>query len=132
MEIFALASTVLVFIVLLRSNVGSSKRADAALNILLAKHTFSQLSIEDRNRVESRTHEILTERGFDLHFQNDIERYGWYALALSDLGIAHQATGLNGWKAISNPSKAIAAGDPLLQTAAFLLKKKYSINVSVR
>lgn len=132
MEILALAASALVFVFLFKRNAGSNKRADAALNVLLAKHTFSQLPPNERDRVELRTSEIMTQRGQPLEFQGEVDRYGWYALAMNELGISHQAKGYKGeWKAISNPSTAIAPADPLLNTAAFLLKKRCGIEVSV-
>ncbi len=130
-NILLLVASVFVFVFLLRRNAGSNKRADAALNMLLAKHTFSQLSEDEKAGVELRTREIMAQRGQAPEFQGDVDRYGWYALAMSELGILHQAQGFKGWKAIGNPSTAIAPGDPLLMAATFLLIKKCGIDVSV-
>lgn len=131
MEILALAATLLVFIFLLRRNLASGKRADAALNVLLAKHVFSGSSSDERERIELRTRELMTERGHAPEFIGEVDRYGWYALAMKELGIAPGVKGFKDWKAIGNPSTAIKAGDPLLRTAAYLLKSKCGIDVLV-
>ncbi|SNS50777.1 hypothetical protein SAMN06265795_103129 [Noviherbaspirillum humi] len=131
MEILALAASALVLILLSRRNVAASKRADAALNVLLAKHAFLQLPTEERARVETRAREIMAQRGQTGEFQHEVERYGWYALAMKELEIAHHAKGTKGWKVVNDPSKAIAPGDPLLNSAAFLLKKRYGFDVSI-
>ena len=131
MEIIALVATLLVFIFLLRRNLASGKRADAALNVLLAKHVFSSSSPEERERIELRTRELMAERGQAPEFAGEVDRYGWYALAMKDLGIAPGVKGFKDWKAIANPSTAIKAGDPLLRTAAYLLKSKCGIDVVV-
>lgn len=131
MEILALVATLLVFVFLLRRNFASNKRADAALNVLLAKHTFSRSSAEERERIELRTRELMAERGQVPEFRGEVDRYGWYALAMKELGMSHGIKGFSGWKPIGNPSSAISPNDPLLRTAAFLLKKKCGIDVSV-
>ena len=130
MEILALAVTVLVFILLLRRNLATNKRADAALNVLLAKHAVSRLTPDEQGRVASRALELMAQRGQGPQFQGEVDRYGWYALAMNELGISHEVDGVKGWKAVGNPSSAIRAGDPLLGTAAFLLKKKCGVEVS--
>lgn len=131
MEILALAATLLVFIFLLRRNLASGKRADAALNVLLAKHVLSRSSSAERERIELRTRELMAERGHAPEFAGEVDRYGWHALAMKDLGIAPGVKGFKDWKAIANPSTAIKAGDPLLRTAAYLLKSKCGIDVVV-
>lgn len=131
MEILALVATLLVFVFLLRRNLASSKRADAALNVLLAKHAWSRMSPDEQGRVEAHTRELMAGRGLAPEFRGEVDRYGWYALAMNELGISHQVPGFKGWKAIGNPSAAIGSGDPLLSSAAFLLRKKCGIDVSV-
>lgn len=131
MEILALAATLLIFIFLLRRNLASGKRADAALNVLLAKHVFSGSSPDERERIELRTRELMAERGHAPEFIGEVDRYGWHALAMKDLGIAPGVKGFRDWKAISDPSTAIRAGDPLLRTAAYLLKSKCGVDVTV-
>lgn len=131
MEIVALVATVLIFIYLLRRNLAANKRADAAFNVLLAKHMYSRMSAEDRARVEGRAGELMGQRGMSPPFSGEIDRYGWYALAMDELGMAHDAKSLKGWKKVANPSTAIGARDPLLATAAYFLKKKYGIEVAV-
>jgi hypothetical protein len=131
MEILALAATLLVFIFLLRRNLASGKRADAALNVLLAKHAFSKASPDERERIALRTRELMAERGHAPEFVGEVDRYGWYALTMKELGISPGVKGFKEWKAIGNPSTAIKAGDPLLRTAASLLKSKCGIDVLV-
>jgi hypothetical protein len=131
MEILALAATLLIFIFLLRRNLASNKRVDAALNVLLAKHAFSRSSTDEQERIALRTRELMAGRGQAAEFQGEVDRYGWYALAMKELGISPGVEGFKDWKAIGNPSTAISAGDPLLRTAAFLLKRKCGIDVSI-
>ena len=131
MEILALVATLLVFIFLLRRNLASGKRADAALNVLLAKHVLSRSSPDERERIELRARELMAERGQAPEFIGEVDRYGWHALAMKDLGIAPGVKGFKDWKAIANPSAAIKAGDPLLRTAGYLLKSKCGIDVVV-
>lgn len=131
MEIIALFATLLVFIFLLRRNLASGKRADAALNVLLAKHVFSKASPDERERIALRARELLAGRGQAADFAGEVDRYGWYALAMKELGISPGVKGFKDWKGIANPSTAIRAGDPLLRTAAYLLKSQCGIDVQV-
>lgn len=131
MEILALVATLLVFIFLLKRNLASGKRADAALNVLLAKHVFSRASTAEQERIELRARELMAERGHGPEFIAEVDRYGWYALAMKELGISPGVKGFKDWKAIADPSIAIKAGDPLLRTAAYLLKSKCGIDVLV-
>lgn len=132
MEILALAATLLVFIFLLRRNFASSKRADAALNALLAKHAFSRSSPDEQGTIALRARALMAERGHAPEFRGEVDRYGWYALAMKELGMSPGVKGFKDWKSIGNPSTAIAAGDPLLRTAASLLKSRCGIDVDIR
>jgi len=73
----------------------------------------------------------MAERGHAPEFVGEVDRYGWYALAMKELGISPGVKGFKDWKAIGNPSTAIKAGDPLLRTAASLLKSRCGIDVLV-
>lgn len=131
MEILALAATLLIFVFLLRRNLASGKRVDAALNVLLAKNAFSRSSPDEQGRIARRASDLVAERGHAAEFQGEVDRYGWYALAMKELGMPPGVQGFRDWKSIGNPSTAIGAGDPLLRTAAFLLKRKCGIDVSI-
>ena len=131
MEILALIATLLVFVYLFRRNLASGKRADAALNVLLAKHVFSRTSPDERERIELRARELMAQRGQATEFVGEVDRYGWHALAMKELGIAPGVKGFKDWKAVGDPSTAIKAGDPLLRTAAYLLKSKCGIDVQI-
>jgi len=105
--------------------------AAAAFNVLLAKHTFSTMTIDQKKSVEQRATEILTAVGVDHEFYGEVDKYGWYALAMNELGINPAIKEYPGWNKVRNPILAIIPGDPALSAASLAIKERWGVDVRV-
>jgi hypothetical protein len=126
------SAVVLVCYVLYRMH-RNTKRHGAAFNVLLGKYTYSLLNESDKKKVEYRTAEILNQamRGRFREFNSETERYGWYALAMRELGIPPAVEQYPRWNLVPNPFAAILPGDPALTNVSAYMKAKFGIEVTV-
>jgi len=119
-------------------------RHAAAANVLLAKYTFARLSDSDKQKVLDNTLRIIlgsgggsaiagaAERyGNPMEFDNDAERYGWYALSMAELHIPPAIPDIHAWNFVKNPYFAIAPTDKMFKQISTYLKNKYSIDISI-
>jgi hypothetical protein len=108
------------------------KRNNAANNVILAKHTFSQLSESDRQRVHNHAVEIINRSGGKFtRFTEETSQYGWYALALAELGIPPAMPGEKDWLYVSNPFIAISPRDPMLKVVSEFYRKRKGVKVEI-
>ncbi|WP_321820854.1 MULTISPECIES: hypothetical protein [unclassified Burkholderia] len=106
--------------------------AGAAFNVLLAKHTFSTMPPDQKKTVEQRAAEILVASGARGHeYYDEVDKYGWYALAMNELGINSAIKEYPGWNRVRNPILAIFPGDPALSAASLAIKARWGVDVSV-
>ena len=109
------------------------KRSAAANNAVLAAATFQTLTPSDQMAVESRAVDILAQLrrpldGPDMMVHE--ARWGWYALAMGELGIKPVGE-LSNWNLVRNPLFALRPNDPyVLSTIDRLQRKGYPVNRS--
>lgn len=132
MEIIVFLLSAAVMLYLSRRQMSNNKRLGAAFNLLLAKYTFDRLSEADQEKVEKRANEIagVAIQGHVNGFNGEVEKYGWYALTMNELGI-QPAVQHQRWNKVKNLSAAILPGDPYLDMATRYLKQKFNVDVSV-
>ena len=107
----------------------------AALNALLAKHTYQDLDLESQQKVRVQTQIILFKGGFRDASQaieqlGDRERYGFYALAMAELGIPPSLPG-ESWQYIKNPFVALNNAGIQIGNAKIHLQKAHSVAVDL-
>ncbi len=108
------------------------RRHRAASNLVFAKYTFNKLNMAQQNSVHDKAVEIVLASTATrmTGFANEVERYGWYALAMDLLGI-HSAVPDNPcWYKIKNPYRAIIPGDSMIYNVSGALQQ-YNIEVTI-
>lgn len=129
-----IGACIFVFLVLKWASV--VKRHKAAVNVLLAKHAYEKLGNEEKQRVHKQTANILAELLSLEHqelFCNEAEKFGWYALAMAELGIppAIKAYCYPGWYFVKNPYIAIFPTDSMFAQVSRYLKHKHGVAVTI-
>ena len=113
-------------------------RFGAAMNVLMAKHTFHQLAPDEKSRVLNKTQNIL-ERDWRYEKQdaverlrkmNERERYGFYALSMAELGI-EPSFRKERWSYVKNPFIAMISGERYIRIARNRLKDGYGKEVTL-
>src|SRR2546428_11925706 len=89
----------------------ASTKYREALNALLAKYTYQSLDSETQQKVKRQTEKILSAGSFrdaakELAQLEERERYGFYALAIAEVGVPHSLRGKH-WQVIKNPYVAL-------------------------
>jgi hypothetical protein len=96
------------------------RKAAAANNVVAAAATFNTLSGDEQSQVHGKAIGIIKESGWrsslEPTFDNDVARFGWYALAMAEVGIKPVCI-TPGWNFIRNPFIAIAPKDSYIDTA---------------
>ena len=64
-------------------------------------------------------------------FANEVERYGWYALAMNHIGIESKIPENPAWYRVKNPYVAIFPGNLMIRGVCDSIKQKYNIDVTV-
>lgn len=119
--VFMVAFTLWVFL-RIRHGLG---RAAAAGNVVAAKATFLKLGEKDRSTVHDYSLEVIRRSGWRSanppEFKNDAERFGWYALAMMEMGVLPLPI-IPAWAVVKNPWFPI--DDSQMETAIALAKKQ--------
>ncbi|MCF6323298.1 MAG: AGE family epimerase/isomerase [Gammaproteobacteria bacterium] len=132
MEILLTIVGVLVVTIIAVKLFAMKRRHKAASNLVFAKYTFNKLNMAQQNSVHDKAVEIVLASTATrmTGFANEVERYGWYALAMDLLGI-HSAVPDNPcWYQIKNPYNAIIPGDSMIYHVIGALQQ-YDINVKI-
>lgn len=99
-------------------------RAAAAGNVVAAKATFQQLNEKDQNAVHDHSIEVIRRSGWRSaktpEYKSDLDRFGWYALAMMELGIRPLAI-IPAWSVVKNPWFPV--DDSQIETAITLARK---------
>jgi len=107
-------------------------RHRAASNLVFAKHTFNQLAVAQQNTVHDKAIEIVLASNTKMRgFANEVERFGWYALAMNALGIQSTVPDNPSWYKIKNPYSAIIPGDAMIYNVTGALQQQYDITVKI-
>lgn len=133
MEYF-LATFALVFIFLKISS--GMKRQRQVLNIVYANYTFQQLDDDEKNAVIAVVLDILRRGRISnaeqrLENFDDLQRYGFYALAMAELGI-HPAIGKYDWAHVSNPIIVSGKVKKELNAAIELFYQDHGIKLNLK
>ncbi|MDH5694539.1 MAG: hypothetical protein OEZ47_15685, partial [Gammaproteobacteria bacterium] len=64
-------------------------------------------------------------------YEHDVERFGWYAVAMNSLGIPSKMPENPNWHKVKNPSKILKKHDMILVKARNLIKQHYSIDIQI-
>lgn len=107
----------------------------AALNALLAKYTYQSLDLETQQKVKKQTEKILSAGGFrdaaeELARLEERERYGFYALAMAELGIPPSLPGEH-WQFIKNPYVALLNAENQIGAAKIHFQKSHGVEVEI-
>ncbi len=132
MEILLTIVGVLVVTIIAIKLFAMKRRHKAASNLVFAKYTFNKLNIAQQNSVHDKAVEMVVASPATrmTGFANEVERYGWYALAMDALGI-HSAVPDNPcWYKIKNPYNAIIPGDSMIYNVTGALQQ-YNIDVKI-
>lgn len=128
LSVVALLVTVAVLAFALRLRT----RHRAASNVLFAKYTFDQLKKNTQKQVhDTAVGLVKNSESKTRGFANDAERYGWYALAMREMGISSQVPENPNWYPVRNPYRAISPSDVLLSSLAAMLSQQYGIQIQL-
>ena len=123
---------VLVLIIIILKIFRTRQQHNAASNVVFAKYTFSKLSAKQQQEVQAVAKElVLGAPGNMTGFANEVERFGWYALAMKELNIPSQVPENPSWYTVKNPYVAIFPGSYLIRAVSDSLKKNYQLDVHV-
>lgn len=123
---------VLVFVILILFIYRAKKDHAAACNVLFAKYTFPKLPKKRQSLVHDTAKDMVFASDTKLRgFANDVERYGWYAVAMDALGIESKVPDNPSWYKVKNPYVAIQPGNRMLRSLSATLNKQYGVNISV-
>jgi len=126
----ALAGLILVVIVL--KIYRTKQYHSAAMNVVFAKYTYSKLSKNKQELVRDAAKDLVLGSNTKLRgFANEVERYGWYALAMEALAIPSQVPENPAWNRVKNPYVAIHPGNSMFRAVTGYLKKEYGIDVKI-
>ncbi|MDH5301944.1 MAG: hypothetical protein OEW58_11340 [Gammaproteobacteria bacterium] len=104
----------------------------AAMNVIFAKYTFEKLSEEKRNLVREVAKDlVLSSTSKRRGYVNEVERFGWFALAMNELGIASMVPENPLWNKVKNPYTAIKPGNKLFSAICGVLKSEYGIDIEI-
>ena len=95
------------------------KKTHASNNVVVAAETYRELNEEAQLEVQQRAEVIIRRCGWtskDIAFENDTQRFGWYALAMAELGIPPVCM-LPSWNFVANPWLAVIDGDKQLEVS---------------
>lgn len=109
-------------------------KAAAANNVVAAAVTYELLGPADKARVHQHAIDVVKRSGWrgsrEPSFPDEAARFGWYALAMAELGIA-PACILSAWNHVRNPFIAISIGDSNIDAALKLASKAgHSVRLS--
>lgn len=123
---------VLVFIIVALKIFRTKQQHRAASNVVFAKYTFDQLKKPEQKRVKERAKALVLASSTKLRgFANEVERFGWYAVAMDDLGIPSNVPENPAWYKVKNPYVAIFPGSYLLRAVSGYLLSEHEITVNI-
>ncbi len=126
------AVVVVILLLLLKTFFDSKKRYGAATNVVFAKYTYAKLKKDVQQKVHDRALEMILESGVSTRgFANEVERYGWYAVAMDQLGIPSKVPENPSWHKVDNPYEALPASSYLINGVTKFLKKHYNIDITI-
>jgi hypothetical protein len=101
------------------------KKINASDNVVVAKETYEHLTTTEKEEVNNKALEIIRRSGWsqlEVTFDDEVQKFGWYALAMAELRIQPIAL-LKNWNFVKNPWLAIIKGDEQLKVSQYKLEK---------
>lgn len=134
MDFFMGGLVLIVFLLSLKKLSSKRKKMNLAFNVLLAQFTFYNEDIPTQNLIYEKARSILAERTSqkfaDATFDEDPNVYvvfGFYALAMAELGIAPALNGYDAWFEVNNPFLAETGISLELKLATAIIEKKTNV-----
>jgi len=126
--IFVSLITILIVLKLFRMK----RQHAAASNVVFAKYTFEKLPKDIRQTIHEKAKSLVLASESKMQgFANEVERFGWYALAMDALNIDSKVPDNPVWRKVKNPYKAINPGNGMFFAICTVLKKNYGIEVDI-
>ncbi len=131
MQIFLVIVMIVALIIIFTKLRTRVERHTAAMNALMAKHIFQQMTIEEKTKVTDTLVKILQrDWGFsedkarnDIKVLNEKAFFCLAALAMAEVGIQPEHE-LWHWKMVRNPYVALEGADKALYMARIKLEKQ--------
>jgi len=131
-EILAITFGGLILIIIVLKAFRTKQQHKAASNVVFAKYTFEQLKKSEQKKVKEKAKALVLDSGSKLRgFANEVERFGWYAVAMNTLGIPSAVPENPLWYKVKNPYGAILPGHYLIRAVSTSLATEYDITISV-
>ncbi len=128
----AYAFGALVLIIIILKIYRTKQQHRAASNVVFAKYTFEKIKKTEQKKVKARAKALVINSNTKLRgFANEVERYGWYALAMDDLGIRSAVPDNPAWNKVKNPYSAIFPGNYLMRAVTTYLLREHDIDINI-
>ena len=132
---FVIGGLVLVALLFLRMKWSAKRRRmNLAFNVLLAQFTFYNEDMPTQNLIYEKARSILAERTSQQHadrtFDDDPNLhvvFGFYALAMAELGIIPALPGYDSWFSVNNPFLAETGIGSELKLATAMIEEKTGV-----
>lgn len=126
------ALAVLILIIVVLKIFRTKQQHKAASNVVFAKYTFEQLNKKEQAKVKEKAKAMVLASNTKMRgFANEVERYGWYAVAMDALGIKSAVPENPAWHKIANPYIAILPGNMLFRGVSTYLSSEHNIHVNI-
>lgn len=123
---------VLILIIIVLKIYRTKQQHRAASNVVFAKYTFEKMKKDEQKKVKEKAKALVLASDTKLRgFANEVERYGWYALAMRELGIPSAVPDNPAWHDVKNPYVAILPGNYLIRGVSSYLQSEHNISLSV-
>jgi len=118
-----IAAVILVLVV--KKYRDAKSKHQAAGNVVFAKYTFDKLSAEDQFRVKEKAVEIASAP-----FRDEVEQYGWYAVAMHALNIPSAVPDNPSWYHAKRPD-VLRPSELMVRAILTFLNKNYSLEIDI-
>ena len=123
---------VLILIIIVLKVYRTKQQHRAASNVVFAKYTYEKMRKDEQKKVKEKAKSLVLSSSTKLRgFANEVERYGWYALAMNDLGIPSAVPDNPVWHEVKNPYTAILPGNYLIRAVSSYLLSEHNISLNV-
>ncbi|EOD3547496.1 hypothetical protein ACRDE1_004278 [Cronobacter sakazakii] len=110
------------------------RKMAAAYNIQLAKFTYENEDLKTRSLIQERAKDIVSKGTSEQHMErifngnNQLVIFGFYALAMNELGITPALKGFDEWLTVRNPFIADTNFEKYLVKAKNKIESKTGVN----
>lgn len=122
----------LILIIIVLKVYRTKQQHRAASNVVFAKYTFEAVKKSEQKKIKDKAKELVLSSQTKMRgFANEVERYGWYALAMDALNIPSAIPENPLWNKVKNPYTAIIPGNYLLRAVSTYLSTEHGISVNI-